>query len=162
MKQTPWWKGARGEWYVVAQLILFLLVGFGPRSLPGMPAWSPPWSGAATLLGVVCILGGGMLALSGLLRLGPNLTPLPYPRDGSVLIESGAYRLVRHPIYSGLVCAALGWGLLVHGGLTVIYALLLFVLFDLKSRKEEAWLRAKFPAYAGYQRRVRRLIPFVY
>ncbi len=162
MKQTSWWKGSRGEWYVVAQFILFLLIAFGPRTLPGMPAWPPPWSAAASILGGLLIVIGGALALAGLLRLGPNLTPLPYPKDDATLVETGVYGLVRHPIYSGLILAALGWGLLVHGGLTLVYALLLFILFDLKSRKEEAWLRSKFPAYAAYQQRVRKLIPFVY
>lgn len=162
MKRTPWWKGARGEWYVVAQGILFLLVALGPRMLPGWPAWPPPWSWLATILGAVFILAGGAMALAGLLRLGPNLTPLPYPRDDAVMVETGIYGLVRHPIYGGLVFAALGWGLLVHGGLTIGFALLLFVLFDFKSRKEEAWLRGKFPTYADYQQRVHKLIPFVY
>ncbi len=162
MKQTPWWKGSRGEWYVVAQGLILLLVGFGPRSLPGWPAWSQPWSTLAALLGGILIIGGGALALAGLLRLGPNLTPLPYPKDEAVFIATGVYGLVRHPIYSGLIFAALGWGLLVHGGLSILYALLLFVLFDLKSRREETWLRAKFAAYAAYQQRVRKLIPFLY
>jgi protein-S-isoprenylcysteine O-methyltransferase Ste14 len=36
------------------------------------------------------------------------------------------------------------------------------VLLEVKSRREERWLREKFPEYAAYQRRVRRLIPFLY
>jgi protein-S-isoprenylcysteine O-methyltransferase Ste14 len=39
---------------------------------------------------------------------------------------------------------------------------MLFLFLDLKSRREERWLCAKFPDYPAYQRRVRRLIPFVY
>jgi protein-S-isoprenylcysteine O-methyltransferase Ste14 len=31
-----------------------------------------------------------------------------------------------------------------------------------KSRHEEQWLSAKFPAYAAYQKRVRKLIPYIY
>jgi protein-S-isoprenylcysteine O-methyltransferase Ste14 len=38
----------------------------------------------------------------------------------------------------------------------------LFVLLDVKSRHEERWLAAKFPAYSSYKRRVRKLIPFIY
>ncbi len=147
---------------MVAQGFVFLLVAFGPRSLPGMPEWPAPWSWLATILGGALILAGGVLALAGLLHLGANLTPLPYPKDDATLVEAGAYGLVRHPIYSGLIFASLGWGLWVHGGLTIGYALLLFILFDLKSRKEESWLRARFPGYAAYQQRVRKLIPFIY
>ena len=43
---------------------------------------------------------------------GENLTPFPEPLPGARLVESGAYRLVRHPIYGGLILGALGWGLL--------------------------------------------------
>ena len=43
-----------------------------------------------------------------------------------------------------------------------MYAALLFLLFDAKARREEAWLVEKFPSYAEYRRRVRKLVPFVY
>jgi protein-S-isoprenylcysteine O-methyltransferase Ste14 len=38
----------------------------------------------------------------------------------------------------------------------------LFVLLDMKSRREERWLQEKFDNYGRYKMRVRRLIPFVY
>jgi protein-S-isoprenylcysteine O-methyltransferase Ste14 len=162
MTQAPWWKGTRGEWYVVAQVGLFALVLFGPRNLPGAAQWPDPYALVATVAGAALALVGGALSLAALLRLGPNLTPLPFPKDGSVLVESGPYSIVRHPIYSGLVFAAFGWALVVHGGLTLIYALALFLFFDIKSRKEERWLCGKFPEYGDYQRRVRKLVPFLY
>ena len=159
----PWWRGARGEWYVVIQGVLFALLAFGPRSLPGLPAWPPAVSRGAAAGGAVLVTAGSLLALAGGLRLGPrNLTPLPYPKEGASLVEAGPYRLVRHPIYSGILCAALGWGLWMHAWLTLGFAALLFLLFDLKSRREERWLCERFPGYDDYQRRVRRLIPFLY
>jgi protein-S-isoprenylcysteine O-methyltransferase Ste14 len=51
---------------------------------------------------------------------------------------------------------------MVTGWLTIVYAAALFVLFDVKSRREERWLVQKFPEYRDYQRRVRKLVPFVY
>ena len=38
----------------------------------------------------------------------------------------------------------------------------LAMFFDIKSRREEVWLAEHFPEYAAYQRRVRKLIPFIY
>jgi protein-S-isoprenylcysteine O-methyltransferase Ste14 len=162
MSQTPWWKGARGEWYVVAQIVLFALVIFGPRTWPGLPAWEPPFTWLGWLAGGVLIGVGGLLAVGGVVSLGKNLTPVPHPKDDATLVESGAYRFVRHPIYGGGIIAAFGWGLWVHGGLTLVYALVLFVFFDVKSRREERWLVVKFAGYPAYQKRVRKLIPFVY
>jgi protein-S-isoprenylcysteine O-methyltransferase Ste14 len=57
---------------------------------------------------------------------------------------------------------ALGWALWVTSWLTLGYAMVLFVFFDIKSRREEQWLKAKFSGYAAYQKRARKLIPFVY
>jgi protein-S-isoprenylcysteine O-methyltransferase Ste14 len=113
-------------------------------------------------MGVVLIGLGFLLTTSGILRLGTNITPLPYPKDHAPLIETGPYRLVRHPIYSGGVFMALGWACFVHGWLTCAYAIILFLFFDVKSRREEEWLKGKFSNYVDYQKRVRKLIPFVY
>jgi protein-S-isoprenylcysteine O-methyltransferase Ste14 len=107
------------------------------------------------------VLGGGLL-LAAALRLGPGLTPLPYPRPGGALVDTGPFALVRHPMYSGGFLLALGWALVVRSWLTLGYVVLLFVFLDLKSRREERWLHEKFPAYRDYQRRVRRLVPFLY
>jgi protein-S-isoprenylcysteine O-methyltransferase Ste14 len=72
------------------------------------------------------------------------------------------YGVVRHPIYSGLIFGAVGWALINASLLTLVYAIILFVFFDIKSRREERWLARKFPAYDEYRRRVRKLVPFVY
>jgi protein-S-isoprenylcysteine O-methyltransferase Ste14 len=162
MTPRPWWTGSRGEWYVVAQGVLFLLVGFGPRALPGVPQWGAPWSWLSLAAGVVLAAAGGALALAGLLHLGPNLTALPHPKDDAMLVKGGAYGVVRHPIYSGLILAAFGWALVNSSWLTLLYAFILLAFFDVKSRREERWLSRKFPDYAAYQKRVRKLIPFVY
>ena len=160
--RAPWWKGTRGEWYVVAQVGLFALIAFGPHRWPGAPAWPAPYAHIAMAVGGVLILGGGLLSLAGVFRLGSNLSALPYPREGAPLREDGPYAIVRNPIYSGLILAAFGWGLYVNGWLTLLYALALFVFFDVKSRREERWLCERFPEYGDYQRRVRKLVPWVY
>jgi protein-S-isoprenylcysteine O-methyltransferase Ste14 len=159
---NPWWKNRRGEWYVIIQGVLLVLVIVGPRSLPGLPRWSGNGTPGATLVGLALAGAGGLLLTSALLRLGANLSPLPHPVPGASLVASGPYRLVRHPIYAGIILAALGWGVLNRSTLGVIYALVLFIFFDLKSRREEFWLRQALPDYDAYRARVRKLIPFIY
>ena len=161
-QKKAWWTGSRGEWYVVSQLFLFALVGLGPKQMAGLPLWPRPWATIGLGLGAILGLVGLALALAGLLHLGTNLTVVPHPKENSSLVQGGAYGLVRHPIYSGLIIGAVGWAFLNASTLTLLYALLLFLFFDLKSRREERWLAAKFPAYAAYQGRVRKLIPFIY
>jgi protein-S-isoprenylcysteine O-methyltransferase Ste14 len=84
------------------------------------------------------------------------------PVAGAALVESGAYRLIRHPIYSGLVLGAIGWGLVTGSILAIGAARLLFILLAAKSHREEAWLAAIHPAYKAYQRRTKRLVPWIY
>ena len=108
------------------------------------------------------MISGAVLAAAATFRLGRNLTPYIIPKTGAILLEKGAYSLVRHPIYSGLLQMAFGWGLWVHGWLTLSYAMLLFIIFDCKSRREEQLLLQIFPGYSSYSSRVKRLIPFIY
>ena len=161
-EHKPWWRGARGEWLVVGQVFLIGLVFLGPRTVFDQSTWPFPFPHAFAVVGGVLILVGGVFLLAGLLRLGRGLTPLPYPKDGAEFIQTGPFALVRHPMYSGGLVLALGWALFVQGWLTLGYVLALFVFLDVKSRREEKWLAQKFPAYAAYQQRVRKLIPFVY
>ncbi len=153
-----WW--SVDKMFVVAQLGLLAVIALGPRKLG--PEWPAPWATAAVALGVALGLVGGILTLAGAVHLGSNLTPFPRPKTDAALIRSGAYRIVRHPIYGGLILMAFGWALFVHGNLTLLYALTLLVLLDAKARHEERWLVAKFGNYPDYKRRVRRLIPFLY
>jgi protein-S-isoprenylcysteine O-methyltransferase Ste14 len=162
VSRKPWWRGARGEWFVVAQVALIALVFFGPRTVFGQPTWRFPLPHVCPVVGVVLIVAGAILMVAGLVRLGRGLTPLPYPRDGAVLIQTGAFALVRHPMYSGGIVLCLGWALHVQSWLTLLYVALLFIFADVKSRREEKWLAEKFPEYPAYQKRVGRLIPFIY
>ena len=119
-------------------------------------------TGMGSLAGLALMLAGAALLGRGLIDLGANLTPVPRPRDDSQLVESGVYALVRHPLYGGLTLTAFGWSLVVSSLLTLLLAIGLAAFFTLKSRREEAWLLARYPGYAAYMRRTRRLIPWLY
>ena len=162
MAQTPWWEGAYGEWYAVGQIALIALVFFGPRTCQGWPALAAPITWLGSIGGGVLLVMGALLLIAAIFRLGPNLTAIPYPKEQGTLIETGPYRLVRHPMYCGGILIAFGWALLVHGWLTLGYAIIMLAFFDVKSRREEQWLKGKFPGYTQYQKRVRKLIPFIY
>lgn len=138
-----------------------LLVAIAAAGTLG-PAWDGALRTVTTVMGAALLVSGGVLAGRGLLDLRDNLTPLPHPRDGATLVERGAYGLVRHPIYGGLVLGAFGWGLLTASPAAVAGAAVLLGFFDLKSRREEIWLAARFGDYEAYRARTRRLIPYLY
>jgi len=157
---TPWWKNPRGEWYVLVQAILFVLILWGPRNWPGL-GW-PLSDSASSISGFALMALGLALSIAAAFNLGGNLTPLPHPKDDASFVFSGPYRVVRHPMYGGVILLALGWAVHVEGGLTLAYAASTILFFDIKTRREERWLMQRFPEYAAYRTRVRKLIPFIY
>lgn len=148
--------GKRGEWYVVFQFLLILLVIAGPN---GPSLFSSVFWGWAAM---VFLFLGAFFFFSGVYFLGKNLTPLPHPRENSELVQQGPYALVRHPIYCGVILIGFAWAFWTQGLFTFVYALILFFFFDVKSRREERWLKAKFSEYTQYQKKVKKLIPYIY
>jgi protein-S-isoprenylcysteine O-methyltransferase Ste14 len=125
------------------------------------PAWDGGPRVVTSVAGAAMVTSGLWLAIRGIRDLRDALTPLPYPRPGAELVETGVYSIVRHPIYGGLVIAGVGWGFLTASPAAIAAALVLLAFFELKSRREEAWLDVRFPGYAAYRARTRRLIPWV-
>jgi len=70
--------------------------------------------------------------------------------------------MLRHPLYSSLMFASAGWALVWSSAVALAAALTLAVLLDAKARVEERWLLERFPGYAAYAGRVRRLLPWIY
>jgi protein-S-isoprenylcysteine O-methyltransferase Ste14 len=100
---------------------------------------------------VLTALGAALVAWSAR-ELGTSLTPFPKPLPRGKLIETGPFRLLRHPIYvggtlffAGLSLAFSAWGL----ALTALLAL----FWVAKARLEERHLLERFPEYAEYRRR---------
>jgi protein-S-isoprenylcysteine O-methyltransferase Ste14 len=151
--------GRRGEGWVALQAVLFVgIIGAGFCG----PRWSGPDRAIGAVSGAALIASGVGLVSAGILGLRRQLTAYPRPVPGGRLIEDGVFGIVRHPMYGGAVLAALGWGLVMASPMGLVGALVLGVFFDLKSRREEAWLGEQFVGYATYRRRTRRLIPWLY
>jgi protein-S-isoprenylcysteine O-methyltransferase Ste14 len=137
-EQPGWWRNSRGEYYVALQMVLMFLVFVGPRF--GAGVWQAPWSRITAAAGGLIAGVGLVLCIAGMLRLGRrNLSPFPHPKHGAGLVEDGVYAVVRHPIYGGLSLAALGWALAWRSPVTLGLSILLFLFFDIKSRREEQW-----------------------
>jgi protein-S-isoprenylcysteine O-methyltransferase Ste14 len=151
--------GPRGEGWFAIQVVLFALVAVAGAA---GPAWDGGARGGSMVAGLALMVAGAALGGWGLLGLGGSLTPFPHPRDGATLVDTGAYRLARHPIYGGIVIGATGYGLFTAAPLALLGAVVLLGFFRLKSAREEVWLVARYPGYPAYRTRTRRLIPFLY
>jgi protein-S-isoprenylcysteine O-methyltransferase Ste14 len=152
--------GRRGEGWVVVQLALLVAIGLaGFAALPGGPPG--PERTAELGLGGLAMAVGGLVAVASILALGSSLSPFPRPTVANQLVETGAYRFVRHPVYAGIVLAGIGWGLLTASFQATLLSFILLLWFDLKARREETWLAARHPSYAGYLARARKFVPFL-
>jgi protein-S-isoprenylcysteine O-methyltransferase Ste14 len=151
--------GPRGEGWVLIQGVLLVLVAAAGWSLG--PDWFGPVRVAGIVVGIVLIASGIVLAVRGVADLGAAMTPLPRPRKNAELVQTGAYALVRHPVYGGLILAAFGWAILQASFIAIALAAALAVFFRLKSAREENWLEERYPAYAAYRARTRRFIPWI-
>lgn len=116
-------------------LLIALLVVPWRRSLGDL--WPPDFT---AVIGVAFIIGG--LVVSGLafVRLGSALTPTPVPVSGMTLRTNGIYAWVRHPIYSGMLLAGLGFTIAVGSVWQVFVWVLLVVFFVGKSMWEDLLL----------------------
>lgn len=109
--------------------------------------------------GMVFAAMGLAIAVFSLIHLNRSLTVLPTPKKGGELIESGLYRWVRHPIYTGIILLVFGYAAATGSGHKLIMALCLLLLFYLKSTYQEKQLMKKYPTYAYYRRRTGRFFP---
>lgn len=147
----------RGGLWMLGQNLLLGLVAAG-----GIFYRNHWHSAPVTWCGALLLLSSAVCGLACAISLGRNLTPFPKPARGARLVQTGIYRLMRHPLYLAVFCAAVGWALFSASWPALLGAMALAPVLDAKARREERWLRHQFPEYACYERRVRRFIPLIY
>lgn len=78
------------------------------------------------------------------------------------VVDTGPYAIVRHPIYTGLLTAAVATAVVTGSVHTVLGAILLIVAYWMKAKLEERFLVEELgpEAYNSYRRRVPLLVPF--
>lgn len=111
------------------------------------------------ILGTVVVAIGLALLFAGFRGLGKSLTANPVPNQDGVLVTSGIYGIVRHPIYLGLLIIT--FGLVISSGVwaQIVVWLALALLLVYKMRWEEVLLTAKYKGYAEYMAKVPAIIP---
>lgn len=148
MKKSSW-----DYIYVAIQLILFVIYI--------IPTTALRFSTYEILknIGLITLILGVLIGIISLLQLNKNLSPFPTPVSGSELIRGGAYKYIRHPIYTGILFALFGYGLHIGSGYKLIITSALLILFFFKSKYEEKKLTSIFIDYPIYKKRTGRFLP---
>jgi protein-S-isoprenylcysteine O-methyltransferase Ste14 len=114
-------------------------------------------------LGFLIEVLGLCLAIWARITLGRNWSASVAFKKKHELITNGPYRLVRHPIYTGMIGMFLGFAIYTGVLAGFIGVLLIAYSFWIKLRQEERLMARHFPKeYAAYRKRTKTLVPFVY
>jgi protein-S-isoprenylcysteine O-methyltransferase Ste14 len=106
--------------------------------------------------------GGAALFGGGVKGLGRQITPFPKPVEEGTVRRDGAYGLVRHPMYGGVLLLTLGWAL-AASPVALLPWVTAAAFLDAKRRREEKWLAETHPDYDAYRAEVpRSLIPYLW
>jgi len=160
------WQRYWGLRLAAAAIIIFVAVRLGRRAgSSGAALFShgiftpPPALGCAGAARTALGIGFAVWAR---VNLGRNWSARPAVKEHHEFLMTGPYAYVRHPIYSGIMLAALGTAFtssVIGIGLFVFIS----ITFALRMNKEEKIMLELFPdQYPEYQKHTRRLVPFIW
>jgi protein-S-isoprenylcysteine O-methyltransferase len=138
-------------------------------ALANVAAYAVPQADSALLqrarpLGVALVIGGLALRWYAIIHLGRYFTVNVSIASGQNVVDTGPYRWVRHPSYSGALAAFLGLGICSENWLALA-ALFLPIAWAFRRRiavEESALLEGLGDRYRQYAARTKRLVPWIY
>jgi protein-S-isoprenylcysteine O-methyltransferase Ste14 len=143
-----------GQFLVVLQFgLLAVLVALAAQtfSLARLPIESIALAVASIALAVWTLMHN---------RLG-NFNIQPIPTDWGLLVTSGPYHWIRHPMYSAVLLGAAALTLMTEPAVGWALWGALAVVLLVKAIIEERWMKEKHSGYAGYIRETTRFIPWL-
>jgi protein-S-isoprenylcysteine O-methyltransferase Ste14 len=164
-------RGRRSLYFLAYTLGFVLLFAVPEWFRHGDPAaWRPPaatlplWveSAAAGWALVAAELAAFAFAWWARIHLGRLWSGMITIREGHRVVDTGPYRLVRHPIYTGFIAACWALALVKASPASLVGAAILTLVMAWKAKDEEGFLRRELgpEAYDAYSRRTPMLVPF--
>ena len=155
-RNTPAKSDPRARWGILIEVTAYALLWQGPF-------WTTSPTFAATTLSALFLAIAGLLSWTSTRALGRHLrfdAALSHDRQ---LVRSGPYRLLRHPIYTSMLCLLLGTGFLVATPIRLLAAVLLFVAgTEIRVRIEDGLLASRFgEQFHTYRRSVAAYVPYI-
>jgi protein-S-isoprenylcysteine O-methyltransferase Ste14 len=140
-------------------IVLFIAPGIGYH-WPSFPDFADSW--LVQLAGIGIGAAGGLLFVVAARALGRHMTPAIQVREGHELVQTGPYRVIRHPVYTAIMALAIGQALFYLSLPVGVIAILLVVLAGYRARLEESLLRSPEAfggTYDAYMARTGRFLP---
>jgi protein-S-isoprenylcysteine O-methyltransferase Ste14 len=119
------------------------------------------WDPVVGIAGLAVTVAGGALMIWARAVLGIMWAGRPMLQDQHELCTRGAYQLVRHPIYTGLVALVAGTTMAAGLGSELVIVLAVLAVVAWRVPVEERMMISTFgDRYLDYRRRVPALVPF--
>ena len=156
---TPGARRERLYSLVIALGLTMILVAPALLARGGFQIWINPPLLAWGMLSVV--VTGIALCCWARVHLGRLWSDTVTVKEGHRVVDSGPYRLVRHPMYTGFIVMDLGLAILCGSALALAGVLMMTVGLWLKARVEEQFLSDELgaEAYGAYKARTPMLVP---
>jgi protein-S-isoprenylcysteine O-methyltransferase Ste14 len=144
-------------WVVIGLSIWFSIRGPSIWPEAGLPSWCVPAGAALFIVGVI-------VRWYSIVHLGRFFTVDVAIAADHQLIDTGPYRYVRHPSYTGALLAFIGFAMALRNWASVLIISLpiAFAFLYRINVEERALIQALGERYLTYIKRTKRLIPFVY
>ncbi|MGA1839205.1 MAG: methyltransferase family protein [bacterium] len=107
----------------------------------------------------IVMIFGMFFSIYSLFVLGRNFSIIPQVRG---LVQSGPYRIIRHPLYTGEIVSYFGIFLVRPSISTFAVFLLLIFCQVYRALQEEMLLDSIFPEYKSYRSKTARFIPYIF
>ena len=114
-------------------------------------------------VGLVTVLMGVVFSVWARVMLGGNWSNSVTVKENHTFVRTGPYRVVRHPIYSGILLGMMGSALQRGEMRSFVGVMICGFSFWLKTRAEEHFMVQRFgEEYVRYCHRVKALAPFIF
>lgn len=141
--------------FVGIQLILFVIYFFRFSKIDfAVPGWLQSFGIFFSFVGII-------ISVASIVTLNRNLSAFPTPKQNAELIQSGIYKYIRHPIYSGILFFTFGFSMYSENTLRLLIFFALLILFRFKAAYEEKLLQDRFSNYADYKKTTGMFLPKV-
>jgi protein-S-isoprenylcysteine O-methyltransferase Ste14 len=154
-------RDAGSKWWLIASVWTAVAAGIGL-------AFGFPDAAIGTgrtevfVAGLVLVIAGMALRWYSISVLGASFTMEVATRPGQAIVQSGPYRRIRHPSYTGALLTLLGILVCCANFASLAAIVLALVGYAVRIRVEERALATQLGSpYLEYMRRTKRLIPFL-
>ncbi|MFZ0888588.1 MAG: isoprenylcysteine carboxylmethyltransferase family protein [Candidatus Binataceae bacterium] len=160
-------RSAEAAW-LTAAMGAFAILHFGGVivyiAMPAVLGWCTfHVAGPIRWAGIAISVAGAAGEVWAAISLGTNYSPLLRVGKSQVLVTTGPYRWIRHPLYSFGLPLMLGWGIAARNWLIIASGtVVVAVVMTIRAPREEAMMREAFgQSYSDYMSRTGRFIPRV-